>query len=367
MDLQRALDFRTVTVPSDEPLCIATLMDLDPKYVGSGSDAEQRMVRVWELINRAQGGLPSRIMFYLEQALSAPGWRWAPASLLGSSAGDSIWTFDHRTLRFNDMVFPDGSNYSNKGVPGRLGLKVKLPGCRLEPRALMSGLPLDPWDGFLPNEDEVLVQDRVTGHWMRIIDAYRSNKVATWTKEERQAYDLKTNRPLAQSILTGKCALICDQAVNYEEQTRMCVMVQVEDMEEVDRADGSLGLGAGEQALKARRERNVILSRLNAADERMKNTLQRLAHQIAAEKETLDYVEIDKGDQAAREAGRLALRERMKEAMAEVWASDPDLRQNVEDMVGKNMGEHMWAYLPKSYSCNIYIHAMPDGQTWFVD
>ena len=231
----------------------------------------------------------------------------------------------------------------------------------------MPGLPLDPWDGFSPNEDEVLVQDRGTGHWLRIIDAYRSNKVATWTKAERQAYDLKTNKPLAQSILTGKCALIYDEAVKYSGLTRMCVMVQVEDMEEADRADGSLGLAAGEEALKARRGRNVILSPLDAADERMKNTLQRLAHQLAAEKETLEYVKVDKGAKEAREAGRLALRERMKEAVAEVWASDADLQQNVEDMVGKNMGEHMWAYLPKSYSCNIYMHAMPDGQTWFVD
>lgn len=85
--LQRALHFRTVSVPSDEPLCIATLMKLDSHYVASAAGAEQRIARVWELLDRAGGGLPPGIVVIVDEPLEVPSWRWAPRSLLGSAAG----------------------------------------------------------------------------------------------------------------------------------------------------------------------------------------------------------------------------------------------------------------------------------------
>jgi hypothetical protein len=367
VDLQRALNFRTVSVPSDEPLCIATLMDLDARYISATLDAEERMTRVWELISRAKEGLPSKMIFYLDEALSTPGWRWAPKSLLGSSAGDSIWSFDHRALRFNDMIFPEESDYSNFGIPTPMGLKVKLPGCRLKPQPLVPELPLDPWEGFIPNEDEILLQDNVTGRWMRIIDWYRSTKIVAWTTEERMAYDNKVNKPLARSILTGKCALLYDQEQAHDVGTRTCIMVQVDELDEAQRVDPSLNLGEGESALMARGRRPVILSPLTEADERMKNTLKGLACRVAADKVTQDLIKIDRGDELARKDGLSALRKRMEEVMAEAWISDPELEQSVKDLIGDDMAEYMWNYLPKSFSCDIYMHEMPDGQIWFVD
>ena len=48
--LDRALNDRTVTVPSDEPLCIMTLLSLDSKPIVTVDTAEDRMQQVWKQI-----------------------------------------------------------------------------------------------------------------------------------------------------------------------------------------------------------------------------------------------------------------------------------------------------------------------------
>jgi hypothetical protein len=48
--LQIGLLYRTVTVPSDEPLCIATLMSLNMNDIVAIDDEQKRMRKVWELI-----------------------------------------------------------------------------------------------------------------------------------------------------------------------------------------------------------------------------------------------------------------------------------------------------------------------------
>ena len=48
--LDRAFNDRAVTVPSDEPLCIMTLLSLDSKPIVTVDTAEDRMQQVWKQI-----------------------------------------------------------------------------------------------------------------------------------------------------------------------------------------------------------------------------------------------------------------------------------------------------------------------------
>ncbi|TLD23969.1 hypothetical protein PspLS_06410 [Pyricularia sp. CBS 133598] len=82
--LHNALEFRAVTVASDEPLCIATLLGLEmERIVKHVQRLDQRMARVWEVYaERHEGKVPSRLIFHNIKPIRIPGWRWAPRTLL---------------------------------------------------------------------------------------------------------------------------------------------------------------------------------------------------------------------------------------------------------------------------------------------
>jgi hypothetical protein len=101
--LQRALNWRTASVLSDEPLSIARLLSLDINYVAAPDSAEERMARVWELIAKNRGGIPPRIIFYNDNPIDIDGWRWAPRSLLTSMEESGI-SIDERAARFEHMT-----------------------------------------------------------------------------------------------------------------------------------------------------------------------------------------------------------------------------------------------------------------------
>ncbi len=73
--LQHALDFRTVTVPSDEVICIANLLQLDISYVLQATDsragiAQARMANVGGLIAPSNnGGLPASMVLLADDTL----------------------------------------------------------------------------------------------------------------------------------------------------------------------------------------------------------------------------------------------------------------------------------------------------------
>lgn len=71
----------SVTEPTDEPLCLSTLLDLKTRLV-SKTPAEQRIKVLWELLLQSSPGLPSAVIFSSDPRLSTAGYRWAPPTLL---------------------------------------------------------------------------------------------------------------------------------------------------------------------------------------------------------------------------------------------------------------------------------------------
>ncbi|KAK5989645.1 hypothetical protein PT974_07900 [Cladobotryum mycophilum] len=360
INLQRALHFRSVSVPSDEALCISTLLSLDTKYIAEAPDVDTRMARVWELVARSEGGLSPRLLFYADESLSVPGWRWAPRSLLGSFVKDSVMGIDERVMRF-------AATPEEMGVPTSLGLKVELAGCRVLPLPRDASLPLHPWpDMIKATEDQIIVRNEKTGQWLRVIDWYRSKKVAGWTNEERFAYDQKMGNPLCKEIDTGNCALIFDQEVGFEGLRAGC-MVQVELVDPRDINDPSIDPAELTTGLKTRRTRNVIISALNEAEAKMMESVQELANKVALDSRTRDFLAIKDRDSDLWKNQKIKVRDLMKEVMADAWKSQPELAQTVKNYIGTDLEEYMWVMIPKIFSHDVVLRDLPETQLWFVD
>lgn len=147
--LDEALLHRGITDVSDEPLCIGTLINLPGKdllapgedlmialkQLSDGKDEERkcqvqkqlekllrdlRMKVVWKLLAKKLKSLPAQIIFFEEARLDAPGFRWAPQSLL--EAQEVYMNPTLRKLRWDDK---------KPGVLTNKGLKVSYPGFRL--------------------------------------------------------------------------------------------------------------------------------------------------------------------------------------------------------------------------------------------
>ncbi|KAL7930254.1 hypothetical protein V8C35DRAFT_313355 [Trichoderma chlorosporum] len=359
ISLQRALQFRTVSVPSDEPLCISTLMGLDTKYIAAAPDIETRMVRVWELINKSQGGLPQRLIFYADEVLNVNGWRWAPRSLLGSSVQDPVLGIDERVIRLAGAA-------SEQGIPTPLGLKVALPGCRLIPVPLFPGLPLHPWPGAInPAEDQIILCDAQSGKWYRIMDWYRSKKLAVWTHEEKLAFDKEQNHPLCREVHSEKCVLIHDEKSRVD-GTLIACMAQIE---EVDEAFEHASITSAElqAGLRVHRTRTVIMSLLSDEEVRMMEAFREMATVVAMDPETSNLQAIEDRDSDEWKSCMVAVKDKMKEVVAETWKSSPEVRQTVQNTIGLGVEEYMWAFIPKVFSHNVMVEETSREQLWFVD
>lgn len=81
--LQHGVGERSVTVPSDEALCLCTCLKLDQNPVLRNDGRTSRMAAFWSELARHGHIIPRKIIFFHGARLPIPGFRWAPASLLG--------------------------------------------------------------------------------------------------------------------------------------------------------------------------------------------------------------------------------------------------------------------------------------------
>jgi hypothetical protein len=98
MSLQRAMHGRRVTVPADEPDCIATLLGLDFARFESRTPT---MEGIFELVK-----LPDGLLWGEGPRLKTPGFRWAPATLLSQYGNSRLldWQEDPEVLHTCDLT-----------------------------------------------------------------------------------------------------------------------------------------------------------------------------------------------------------------------------------------------------------------------
>lgn len=117
--IRDVLKSRSVSVGSDEPQCLASLMCLDLKCIMSVPVTE-RMKCFWSLVPKVPAGL---IYSKAPKKLKAPGFRWAPSSFLGSSP-------EHR---WGGYPLPEANE---EGEAIESGLLVTMPGYVFDPYAV---------------------------------------------------------------------------------------------------------------------------------------------------------------------------------------------------------------------------------------
>ncbi|MCJ1426053.1 hypothetical protein MMC29_003955 [Sticta canariensis] len=142
-----ALQHRSVSVASDEPLLIGNLLNLDVGKILQ-SPIELRMQTVWSQMWSVPGGIPRNILFHSGPKLVTNGHRWAPATLLIPR--------DYRAAAILPL-----RNEKYTGIPCPEGLLVQLPGFFLSSPMLPPGLPDDPWNLFGGLDEKALyMRDR---------------------------------------------------------------------------------------------------------------------------------------------------------------------------------------------------------------
>ena len=138
-----ALQHRSVSIASDEPLLIGTLLGLDVASILRGSD-ETRIYRMWSLMPSAFRGIPKSIIFRLGPRLEQEGYRWAPSSML----------YDEET----NITLETVPNGDDQGALTEHGLVVRLSGYQISFPQHPRGLPVNHWN-FMLDENTLYMRD----------------------------------------------------------------------------------------------------------------------------------------------------------------------------------------------------------------
>ena len=118
--LRTALSIRSVSVSTDEALCLACLMGLDMKKITAVS-LPDRMKVFWSLLSKAPVGL---VFSRTSKKLNYHGFHWAPSTFLG-------------LLPKGHWAGPQGLDDNRaEGIITGAGLLVKLPGYTLHPNLI---------------------------------------------------------------------------------------------------------------------------------------------------------------------------------------------------------------------------------------
>ncbi|KAI4140163.1 MAG: hypothetical protein L6R39_005923 [Caloplaca ligustica] len=152
--VHRAIQYRSVSVPADEPLLIGGLLKLDVAYILRGPDSS-RMERLWSLMPSAPQGIPKNIIFYPRPRLCRPGFRWAPTSIL-----------HFRETR--DALLRNPNSRDHEGFLTCAGLQVHLAALIVTMPSVPQGLPKNPWSLYNDRSDTEIVGRDGDGNWFLI-------------------------------------------------------------------------------------------------------------------------------------------------------------------------------------------------------
>lgn len=158
----KGIQDRFISVPSDEPLCLSTLFDLDlPKVAGKSPG--RRMQEFWRLLSESTIQVPSHVIFSGSPRLPAAGYRWAPSTIIDADT---------------PMLL---SALSGAGQLCAEGLKVKLPGVLLSPIEPAISRPKTSFNAL--RDRPTFFRDK-TGIWyaFSVEDEYAAHETARKTK-----------------------------------------------------------------------------------------------------------------------------------------------------------------------------------------
>lgn len=358
-----------MSVPKDEPLCIATLLGLDLARILGESSAQKRMAVVWEMAAKMLNGIPPKAIFFVDNPLDVEGFRWAPRSLLaadieGDQSVDANNPYAERkflessldlTHRYTTFVC-DSNTIMAELVqgPNAKGLRGRYPGFRIQVTphegsygtGLSEEEALHSWMGVLywMVEDTVLLREEETGRWYQMSDYHLSRMISKWTQEQVRQWQLGVGLRICSNTHTGRCAVIRNASESW---TEAGLLVSVE--------------SEGEEFFVGRKL-NVLIAKLSEAESVVADTMSGLAAQVASEKVTRDLV--------AQQSpiARDKLKERMQQLVSEAWEARPDFAAAaIKTRQFGDVRREGWVSLIKLFSHRISLVPTPDDQVWLVD
>lgn len=360
---QSSLYYRAVSVSKDEPLCLATLLSLDMSYISQADDGDERMARVWELLDKEKA-VPSRVIFYVENPLPVPGYGWAPQSLLSSA--ESTLSHDDVTARLNSLL-TFGASYSKDSFLNQpavitdFGLKVEFPGlvCTLKP--WWEGGPVNPWNGLMKgSEHSLLAREDSTGKWFRMVDFFRGREDSTLTPEMRAKLDEADPRPLFNDLVRGKTALIKDVKSEIKGGPTVYLMVRLRgDHSHFPKSFENPNSSREPEELFVEVRRAITLIELDRDYSLMMDIFREVGVEVNERRIVLDA----NSNQDLKDD----LKKLMKKLVAEAWDLYPSLEKGVIDNFGPGMKERAWALLPILLPYDLVLGDLAPNQSWVVD
>ena len=375
--LDEALQYRGVTVPTDEPLCIGTLMELDLDAIVNVQPEENRMQKVWELIS--SGGIPAQVIFFEEKRIDSPGWRWAPSSFLTMQEG--LFRLETRLTRWRDSQL----GYLTRLKPDKtpLGLRVTYPGYRISLRQYQDGRPRNPWPEMERiSESHLIFRDEETGRWYQISDKkYGLEKYLTTTDsigtglaatdltrtEQQDENDQPKEFPL-HDFAYG------DGAVIILGKWRVGILSKAQPLADgifarlANKSDIEL-LGRGREIL-VHTKIHLIVTPLTPEHCYIYDNIEKLALRLRNSSITDDHLAVRKSycpDTEEFRNSAEALTQNMKDVTKELVDADPRFVAAVNKYFGDGHLDHMWTLVRDWFRNDILGSKIPDEQVWIVD
>lgn len=362
--LDAALKHRSVTVATDEPLCISTLMKLNTHLVLS-TPPERRMRVIWEQLVTSKCGVPNAIIFFTEPRLGDPGFHWAPASLLHFSQDES--TSSGRRGNWKSL--------RSEGLTP-LGLKVRFPGFCLSPRKYNDGLPRDPWPGStrdpttgLPKKvREDFIHFRTAENVLyRFCRQFTASNGRLQTAEEGRAWRSDMTHPLYDMSSMGNCALLLrnipDSHDKPEKQFGDGLIVSIRR----NYTHEDTRTAAEPSPVCVRSEGHIYLYVCKPSEVRVVNTIERLATHLRASELTQKLCAIEDQNGEHYMGVMDDLKEEMKRLVKEALDTDPQLVQAVNEL-WVDFLDHLWKKLANWYRTDVFnVERLPTDQAWIVD
>ncbi|KAG0651411.1 hypothetical protein D0Z07_1659 [Hyphodiscus hymeniophilus] len=366
--LDQALQFRSVTVASDEPLCIGTLMSLDLSAILAVEPKEERMQKVWELLAAEKGGIPALVIFFEEQRIDARGWRWAPQSLL--SVTKSIYQANVRIVRWGE---------GQLGIPTSLGLKVRFPGFRISVLKYEDGKPRNPWPGLkrIP-EAYMHFRDKDTGEWYMVSDKRQAYLNSKWTTDEERLEYNKLELFLLHDIADSDKAMIVMRGEGKLLGVNDALYAfPVSDGMKDDKQTQVSGI-----AVKT--ERHIIVNLLDPENGYIYTTIGRLAMELRRHEMTDRHLalferlkdEVGNSSTVLKErmqeneefkASIKNLRKKMKAMTASVADVDERFVQAVKNFFGPSLVGDVWVLIQDWFNHGYLGEKVDDEQSWYID
>ncbi|KAK0509186.1 hypothetical protein JMJ35_008557 [Cladonia borealis] len=371
--LDRALSYRNTTVPSDEPLCISTLMDLNIDRV-LPSCGEERMATVWDLIaEKNEGGLPSHMVFLEGPKLRKKGYHWAPSTLLPSS--ERLYSFQTRVL---------GWNRTPRGTITPEGLLAPYPGLRFYPlKYLATRAPATTM--LFPNgqQDTAKALDHNHNPWAALVHVpetrliFRDTSTQIWYQLSTDivAHALKSGQapssifylPLSAMVARKDFAIILHDGVSTTKH-------QLPSEGEYQQGRVAIISEEKDGVIYAKLGEGVILAPLRAAQREDDVMVYEVAARLVDEvlewemSEAFDGMRVDgslelNGDEAVQK-----LKAKIKELASHAVAADPVLAEAVVRLLGAGgHAESLWVIVANWFGHVAEGEMVKEGQMWCVD